>query len=97
MGDNLHISIPVSVFAVDGAYLCGMFVLLFTNEMFSRPMVAVEEVRERYGTHPCDQRSSVRSVSGLFEHVDFGAVETDEDTWHSDKRESIEDLHARYD
>jgi hypothetical protein len=59
-------------------------------------MVAVEEVRERFGTHPCDQRSSVSQLKSRFSHVDFTYVETDEDTWHTSERETLDNLHSRY-
>ena len=58
-------------------------------------MLAVEEVRERYGTHPCDQRSPVSELKDQFRHVDFSEVATDHDTWHTEERESMDDLHSR--
>lgn len=62
------------------------------------PFLAVELVREAFGSHPCDQRRRVSELRKEFPHVDFSLVGTDEDTWHNpDKRETVRDVANRAD
>eukprot|EP00123_Amoebidium_parasiticum_P001512 comp12624_c0_seq1/m.7664 comp12624_c0_seq1/g.7664 ORF comp12624_c0_seq1/g.7664 comp12624_c0_seq1/m.7664 type:complete len:252 (-) comp12624_c0_seq1:107-862(-) len=60
------------------------------------PFVAVEDIRERYGVHPCDQRSSMAVHRPAFPHVDFSLITSDEDTlWLAGERESRENMRVR--
>mmetsp|Transcript_120520 Transcript_120520/g.236885 ORF Transcript_120520/g.236885 Transcript_120520/m.236885 type:complete len:242 (-) Transcript_120520:90-815(-) len=61
------------------------------------PWVAVENLRERTGLHPCDRRKSVTIHKKSFPHVDFSNVKDDQDTlyWRYNLREPNSDVTAR--
>jgi broad specificity phosphatase PhoE len=54
-----------------------------TLEGAAPPMEACELIREAYGLHHCDSRSSLSMLVPQYPHVSFGTVETDLDEWHS--------------
>jgi len=61
------------------------------------PWVALEEVRERNGHHPCDRRRPLAHARKEFPHVDFSLVKDEEDvTWGDGRwRESDEEMAVR--
>ncbi len=69
--------------------------LLWCLTSFLFKFLALEGVRERCGRNPCDKRRSVSAVSPLFAHIDFSAIEHDEDTIWQDTRETTEHLLER--
>lgn len=69
--------------------------LAFPKGDGSPPFVAVEDLRERSGTHPCDKRRSRSELRAAFPRVDFEGLATEEDAMWSEERESQADLTAR--
>ncbi|GFH46211.1 hypothetical protein CTEN210_02685 [Chaetoceros tenuissimus] len=64
-----------------------------------RQWIAREELREAYGIHYSDKRSSKSHLLKEWDsHVDFQHLQSDEDIyWKADKRESIDDINQRID
>eukprot|EP00127_Corallochytrium_limacisporum_P004529 Clim_evm29s166 gene=Clim_evmTU29s166 len=60
-------------------------------------MVAMDELRERCGLHPCDRRRAVTDLKPIFPNVVFSRITTDEDTMWNIKRETFEALTDRVD
>jgi len=54
-----------------------------------------EECRERFGHYVCDGRRSISEIQAEFPNFDFSEVNTNEDMYYSDERESDEDCCAR--
>ena len=54
-----------------------------------------DDVRERIGTHPCDQRRSRTELASDFPSVDFSPLSTEHDERWSPEREPWADLVAR--
>ncbi len=48
----------------------------FVNKI---PFIALENVREQSGLHPCDRRNSIKDQSSMFPLVDFNEIVSDED------------------
>jgi len=59
------------------------------------PFEAVEILRERNGTHPCDKRRTRAELVDLFPRVDFGHLPTDEDAFWTEEREPWKDVVER--
>lgn len=60
------------------------------------PFIANEWIREQNGVHPCDKRASISSYKEQFPAINFGDVETDEDTWWKPTtRETAEEIWSR--
>ena len=60
------------------------------------PFIANEWIREQNGVHPCDKRASISSYKQQFPAINFGDVETDEDTWWKPTvRETAEEIWTR--
>lgn len=60
------------------------------------PMQACELIREAYGLHPCDSRSSLSALQPLYPRVSFDMVETDLDAWHNPhERETLDSVTER--
>lgn len=69
--------------------------LAFPKGHCSPPFEAVEDLRERSGTHPCDKRRSKAELRAAFPRVNFDGLPSDEDTLWREERESQHDLAAR--
>ncbi|KAA0155977.1 hypothetical protein FNF29_01396 [Cafeteria roenbergensis] len=61
----------------------------------SPPFEAVEDLRERLGSHPCDKRRSKAELRADFPGVNLDGLLTEEDTLWREERESQHDLAAR--
>lgn len=61
------------------------------------PWIAVEDIREVTGLHPCDRRLNISQHSQRYPFVDFGLIESDEDQLFPryTGREPIEDVEKR--
>jgi broad specificity phosphatase PhoE len=62
------------------------------------PWIAVENVRERTGRHPCDKRRSLKFYRHRFPHVDFNEIDSNEDPLYKKynfSREPEEDIILR--
>lgn len=56
----------------------------------------LECLREQYGIHVCDKRSTKSYLTETFRNIDFTDIETEEDTWFSEnERETREHLAQR--
>jgi broad specificity phosphatase PhoE len=67
-----------------------------SSEGAAPPMEACELIREAYGLHHCDSRSSLSLLVPQYPHVSFGSVETDLDEWHSPHaRETLQSVTLR--
>jgi len=53
----------------------------------SRPFIATEWAREKIDAYVCEGRSSLSQLRKGYSHVDFSAVETEEDTWFYNAKE----------
>ena len=61
----------------------------YGGEVLPPPRILVrEECRERYGKYVCDSRSSGAELETEFPGFDFSELESNEDVWHTDERES---------
>ena len=60
-------------------------------------IIAIEELREAFGAHPCDSRRAISHYRSLFPWVDFSHVQTDADTWAGPQRETVRDVAQRAD
>ena len=67
----------------------------FVNKI---PFIALENVREQSGLHPCDRRNSIKDQSTMFPLVDFSEIISDEDPIYDlypGAREPEDDVMAR--
>lgn len=53
--------------------------LSFPQHLQSFPWVALENIREQTGKHPCDHRSTISALKQQFSHVNFDHVSAEED------------------
>jgi broad specificity phosphatase PhoE len=61
----------------------------YGGEEVPPPRILVrEECRERYGKYVCDSRRSGAELETDFPGFDFSELESNEDEWHTDERES---------
>lgn len=54
-----------------------------------------EECRERFGHYVCDGRRDISEIAAEFPRFDFSEIETDEDVFYGDERESDNDCSDR--
>jgi len=59
------------------------------------PFVALDVLRERIGTHPCDRRRSRAALAADFPNVDFSDLATEEDDKWTPEREPWADVVVR--
>lgn len=59
------------------------------------PFIIEDSIRERIGTHPCDQRRARAAIKADFPTVDVSTLEHEEDEKWSPEREPMPDLIAR--
>ena len=59
------------------------------------PFVAVDLIRERIGTHPCDRRRSKAALAADFPGLDLSLLETEDDNKWTPEREPWADVTAR--
>lgn len=57
--------------------------------------IAEELVRERCGTHPCDKRRSRQEIRTDFPSIDLSPLQSEEDDYWTEERESMEALIGR--
>lgn len=70
-------------------------IALSTIPTLAAPLIACEEVRERYGQHVCDRRSRVEDVAGIFPTVHFARVQKGDDPLFDGKKESVDEAAER--
>lgn len=56
-----------------------------------------EELREAFGIHYSDKRSSRSQLEARWQSVNFGDLSEEDEAWKSDKRETIENVEYRVD
>lgn len=57
--------------------------------------MALEDVREQTGSHPCDRRSTHSELARLYPTVDFSQLVSDEDSWYTAEREPEANVDVR--
>mmetsp|Transcript_28883 Transcript_28883/g.44145 ORF Transcript_28883/g.44145 Transcript_28883/m.44145 type:complete len:128 (+) Transcript_28883:746-1129(+) len=56
-----------------------------------------EELREAFGIHYSDKRSTRSQLEARWQNVNFGDLSEEDEAWKSDERETIENVECRID